>query len=265
MIRASVSKETAKDYDLAWKPWCIFLHCFTETVPTVGGGDKWFLLGGCSFLIRQAMVCAFAQYLFDDIHLISDRVSAQISALKFCVLAKGGQVDGFYSPQLTAMRQGLRNQPLPEGWEPSSRLPTPLDMAMQVHQDLHQSRDMEDKATAVAWVMAYCLLLRPSEYLTHTKHDRHVLRASAVEFECSMPDETMQFIGAHRIVEEGITWEQVNIVRITFASAKNIRDRAGRVIWFTAHRPNNALELPKALFEWSLIANFTPDSYFYHG
>jgi hypothetical protein len=239
------------------------MYIYTNSIPRASAGEKWFLLGKCSVHIRQQLVCEFGQYLFEDIYLLSDRVSQQISALKFCFLAKKGCVEGFASPQLSALRKGLSNQPLPKGWEPKSRLPTPLDQAMDVHSEYENSKVWEEKAKAVGIALGYCLLLCPSEYLTHTKHDRHVLKAGAVEFECKFADGRVQFVKSHRLKPMGVTWDMVQLVKVTVESAKNIRDRAGRVIWFTAHRPNNALKLPKILFEWSLIANHgTEESFF---
>jgi hypothetical protein len=244
-----VSLETAGGYDLAWKRWCIFMFLYTNTIPRAGIPQSTYLLNGCSKIMRKRLVCEFGQYLFAEIKLMPDRVSQQISALRFCVLDRGGKIEGFDSPQLTALRKGLSNQPLPPGWESRSRLPTTLDMAIDVHTVCKDSTDLETKAVSVAMVLAYCVLLRPSEYCTHTKHDRHVLRASSVEFECLTCDGRTRFLGSHLLVSEGITWEMVKLVKISFLSAKNISDRVGRVIWFTAHRPNNALQLPKVLFE----------------
>jgi hypothetical protein len=209
------------------------------------------------------LVVQFAEYLFTEVHLIAARVSAQISGLAFGFQFGGGAREPFESTYLKAFRQGLYKQPLPPGRKPRSRVPTSLDMIMDYH-DANSGNEspMLKRALCTGMALAYCCLLRPSEYLTHTKHDQHVLLAESVTFECALPGEESVFLGAHELRREGIRWCDVKLVRIEFLTAKNFDERNRRALWFTAHLYTSTLDLPRMLFDWAIAARLRKGDFF---
>jgi hypothetical protein len=205
----------------------------------------------------------FADFLFREIHLSANRTCEQDSALKFEFAQRDGPLEPFKGERLKILKKGLRRMPLPDGWESSQRLPVPLDMVITVHKcNAAPSCTMKESALSVAVVIAFCCLLRPSEYLTHTKHDDHVLRARSVQFECVLPYHQAQWYGAHEIVGAGIRWVHITMVRIQFLSAKNFDRRASRSIWFSAREHNSVLDLPQILYDWARSTNLAANDFF---
>jgi hypothetical protein len=108
----------------------------------------------------------------------AERVSVLVSALSFEFLMQGGDVAAFSSPQQAAVRKGMKNQPIPADWESNQRLPMPVDMILAIRdKNILPEASWEQRATAVGIILAFCCLLRPSEYLTKTKSDNHVMLA----------------------------------------------------------------------------------------
>jgi hypothetical protein len=205
----------------------------------------------------------FAEYMFSVLHLGADRISQQISALRHEIIRRNGDLSAFNTPHLAALRRGLFNQPLKVGFVSSRRVPSTLEMILYVFDtNTHTSATWEQSAIATAIVLGFCCLLRPSEYLSHTGSDCHVLTADEVSFECQFPGMEPMFIPATELTAMRVTWEMVSMVRILFTSAKNIKTRWGRSIWFSVPTGEILLNLPKILFEWALISVPTPGDKF---
>jgi hypothetical protein len=235
----SVAESTAGSYVIAWRRLKVYIHAYTETTARISANDEDYLGRELSIGQLSCLIMEFGQYLFEDLDLGAERVSWMLSALRFCFTCRGGELEAFRTLHLKAFRAGLSKQPLPVDWQSGSRLPTPLDMAHRIHTNMGSKPGWRERACAVGIVLAYCCLLRPSEYLTKTSSDKHVLRAKLVEFMRGG-----RFIGAHNLHRYNVQWSEVTMVRIQFNSAKNFNERAGRSIWFTAHVANSTLELP---------------------
>jgi hypothetical protein len=110
----------------------------------------------------------------------------------------------------------------------------PVDMILAVRdKNIRPGASWEQRATAVGIILAFSCLLRPSEYLSKTKSDKHVLLAKSVQFEVTLPYREPQFYSAHELAAAGIQWCHVSLVRIEFKSSKTFNERAGRAIWFS--------------------------------
>jgi hypothetical protein len=118
----------------------------------------------------------------------AERASALVFALGHCFMTRGVDTAAFHSPQLAAVRKGMANQPLPDDWESNQRLPMPVDMILAVRdKNIKPGALWEQRATAVGIILAFCCLLRPSEYLVKTKSNKHVLLGKSIQFEVTLP------------------------------------------------------------------------------
>jgi hypothetical protein len=130
-MRASVAEQTGRDYELAWRRWKVFVHAFTDTQISTVLDDSQYLPAG-NRQTNDVLIAQFAEYIFTEFTVGAERASALVSALSFEFLMRGGDMEAFKSPQLAAVRKGMANQPLPDDWESSQRLPTPVDMIIAV-------------------------------------------------------------------------------------------------------------------------------------
>jgi hypothetical protein len=201
--------------------------------------------------------------MFSELHLGSDRVSAQISALKYEVTIRVGYLRPFDNLYLKAVQKELANQPLKQGFEPHRRVPSTLEMILHIFDENtpHQAT-WQQSAITTGVAIAFCCLLRPSEYLSHTGSDCHVLRAASVIFECNFPGNPHILVLSSHLHAMQISWDMVSAVKILFTSAKNISTRWGHSLWFSAPKGEAVLNLPQILFEWSIAAQPQPDDVF---
>jgi hypothetical protein len=72
----------------------------------------------------------FAEYMFNDLRLSASRVSAQVSALRWKLLVRRGDLQAFESIQQAELRKGLYNQIPHKEVESSQRVPTTLEMVL---------------------------------------------------------------------------------------------------------------------------------------
>jgi hypothetical protein len=218
-MRASVGAQTAKDYELAWRRWRIFVHAFTDTAISIDLDDSQYLPRG-NRQSNDLLIAQYAEYIFTEFAVGAERASALVSALGHFFMTRGGDTAAFHSPQLAAVRKGMANQPLPDDWESNQRLPMPVDMM---------------------------------------KSDKHVLLAKSIPFEVTLPYQEPQFYAAHEVAEKGIRRCHVTLVRIQFKSSKTFNQRAGRAIWFSVPGAGASVNLPKILFEWAISAQLSAE------
>ncbi|KAJ1406552.1 hypothetical protein B484DRAFT_436691 [Ochromonadaceae sp. CCMP2298] len=120
-------------------------------------------------------------------------------------------------------------------------------MVLYVFNRYAHHRHLSMRVHSVAVALGFFCLLRPSEYTTATKTNAHVLRASAIEFECSNgPGQQPTLIGAHLM--HTVAWSRVLLVRIYMSTAKNFR--VGRALWFSAGTTTDSLHIVRVLYDW---------------
>jgi hypothetical protein len=122
-----------------------------------------------------------------------------------------------------------------------------MDMVARIFFIYHQERRLEQRVFAVAMVLGFRCLMRPSEYTWGTKTNNHLLPASAFEWECEIPNQGLMMVGAHLIHK--IPWSQVRLLRIYMSTAKNLR--VGRALWFNAATSLESFHLIKVMYEWA--------------
>jgi hypothetical protein len=204
LMKKSVTAESAKGYEVAWRRWKVFVHSFTGTVEVNTLEDYQSLPTGRAHF-NQMLIAQFAEYLYTEFSLGAERASGLFSGLSFSFMMREGDLAAFESAQLEAVQKGMRNEPLPANWESSQRLPMPVDMILAIrNKNIGPDASWEQQATAVGIVLAFCCLLRPFEYLVKTKSDKHMLLAKSVQFEVTLPYSEPQMYTAHEVAALGV-------------------------------------------------------------
>lgn len=117
---------------------------------------------------------------------------------------------------------------------------------------------LQKRIVAVTAALAFCCLLRPSEYC-NTGHDetteKHIVRAAQVLFErrARHPRASSTFHPAHALPADFLFSECAS-VKIVFLTAKNISLRSSQSLWFSTGTPAR-IQLPRILFDWARSAN----------
>lgn len=261
LLQDSVSANTKKAYKTVWPRWKTFLHRFFDV-----GSDSTKLSNDIEYLpynwaagMVSNMIHMFAWFLFSLLALKAANVKQHLTALKYQFITRRCNAQVFNWAELTTIRSGLTRQPIDDAHVSRRRLPFSMSMVSAVYSMYTHSRLLSERANAVAVVLGFCCLLRPSEYLVGTEHDDHVLRALAFEFECRTPSTHRSCIGhhlhtnlvpAHRL--HTVRWEDVLLVCIYMDTAKNFR--VGRALWFSVGTSIQSFHLVKVLFDWILTS-----------
>jgi hypothetical protein len=160
--------------------------------------------------------------------------------------------------ELTTLRNGLTRQPPHKQVESRRRVPYTLSMVLYVFNRYSRHRLLSMRVNAIAVVLGFCCLLRPSEYTMGTKTNAHVLRASALEFECSNgPGQQSTLIGSHLV--HTVEWSRILLVRIYMSTAKNFR--VGRALWFSAGSTTDTLHIVRVLYDWVCATRPQPSNF----
>jgi hypothetical protein len=207
------------------------------------------------------MLHMFAWFLFALLALRAANVKQHLTALKYQFITRRCNAQVFNWVELTTIRIGLTRQPISDAHISKRRLSFTMSMVKSVYKIYADSTRLAQWENAVAVVLGFCCLLRPSEYLVGTQHNDHVLRASAFEFECRNTGTVM--VGGVRVRDRGtslvqaqhlytVLWEDVVLVRIYMDTAKNFR--VGRALWFSVGTSIQSLHLVRVLFDWILAS-----------
>jgi hypothetical protein len=198
LLGDSVAASTKKAYKVAWDRWKQFLHRFFGIEHRPVMGDAQYLPYNWPLHIIRNMIHMFAWYLFTLRNLTADNVKKHLTALKYHFLQRRCNVAVFNWAELTALRSGLTRQPVIGEEVSSRRLPFTMEMVRDVFGMYHTDPRLSNRAYAVAVVLSFCCLLRPSEYLAGTATTTHVLKASALEFEMTLPSGQLPLVEADR-------------------------------------------------------------------
>jgi hypothetical protein len=236
-----------------WPRWRLFLHTLFELPADPTTPDAQFIPHRLHTFQVVHLLSLFAYYMFSTLALSAARVVHQLTALRYMFLIRGGDIESFASPHVSAVRRGLLNQPPHTDRAVTvarRRLPVTLEMVLYIYNRVHNPLTLERLARRAAIILAFCCLFRPSEYLWGTRSNRHVLTAAQVEFEISTPGSSTTFWRSMAEMQ-GITWAQVRLMRIHMHTAKNIKRRAGARLWFSA-TATNPLSVVRVMFDWAL-------------
>lgn len=208
------------------------------------------------------LLMMFTHYLAADLQMSAEAVSQTLSALRYkfrCLLC---DTTAFEDPQLVACRRALYLDPSAFRGAPRQTLPVTLEMVDSIANHF-TTPSRHKRIIAVAAILAFCCLLRPSEYCrTQEAEDgaRHVLRAEQILFECVTAPGESRFFPAHAL-PASTRYSACRTVKIVFTSAKNIPLRGSRTLWFSATNAEG-INLTRTLFEWALGAHLRPKDHF---
>jgi hypothetical protein len=247
LLRDSVSDTSQGSYQIAWTRWKDYLHRFFN-VPRVGSlQDHHYLPFHWPLSIVSDMLHMFAYFMFSIIGLSAARVKHQISALSWHFGSRGCDISVFRWAEISMLRQGLTRQPVIGEVVSRRRVPVTMEMVQRIYHEYSTERRLDQRVFAVAFVLGFCCLLRPSEYCWGTSTNKHVLRASAFEFECENPDRRTGLVGAHQV--HRVPWSRIRLLRIYMNTAKNFR--TGRALWFSVGTNIQAFHLVKVMYDWA--------------
>jgi hypothetical protein len=256
LVENSVCEGSRLAYKLAWPRWRLFLHQVFELSAAPDTPDCTYVPRAISPHNMSMLLGMFCAWMVKVLTLSAARTLVMLTALRYHLTKRNGDVTQFDSAHLQAVRRGLRHMPaLPDAPEHlgNRRVPVTLEIVMHIH-ELHMRRPdvLANLAHATAVVLAFSCLFRPSEYLWGTRSNTHVLTAGQFEFECYDPatigyGETSLVTMANM---RGVAWERVIQMRITIHTAKNINRRNGAKMWFSAVDASN-LHLVRAMYDWA--------------
>jgi hypothetical protein len=199
----------------------------------------------------------FSFFMLQMLSLSAPRVLNLLCALRYQFHVRQGPTEAWDTPHSVALRKGLGNQPT-TAVSSSRRCPVTLEMVPMIydHYQIHPFK--ASQACAAAAILGFWCLLRPSEYLWGTRSDIHVLSAGQFEFEVSSTDGSPAlFVPLSDITSH--PWESFSLMRITMASAKNIKRRTGSKLWFSANHEHR-LHIVRVMYNWAITATPAADA-----
>lgn len=207
------------------------------------------------------ILTVFATYLAYDLQLAARSVAATMSALAYHFRCAIHHTAAFSDPILTSCKHALMLDPARQPRSPKRAVPITLAMLeYAVKRYSSPSTGRSQRIFATALVLAFCCLLRPSEYCA-TRTNLHVIRARQVFFQCRMPDGHLEFRSADRV--QDVSLSQVVVIKFILHSAKNISFYAGRTMWFSAASANpDSINLTSTMFQWAKHAHLQPQDFF---
>jgi hypothetical protein len=263
LLQDSVCANTRNAYKTVWPRWKTFLHQFFDVArdSALVSDDMQYLPYNWSTAMVSNMIHMFAWFLFALLALKAANVKQHLTALKYQFITRRCNAQVFDWAELTTICSGLTRQPISDAHISKRRLPFSMSMVRAVYKAYANSRHLSQRANAVAVVLGFCCLLRPSEYLVGTQHDDHVLRASDFELKCRntgmvmdrglrVRDKGTSLVQAHHL--HTVRWEDVVLVRIYMDTAKNFR--VGRALWFSVGTSIQSFYPVQVLYDWILTS-----------
>jgi hypothetical protein len=251
LVQDSVSLSTQRAYQVVWPRWRHFLHTLFDAPADNITPDGVYIPYALQTRQVGSLISMFAYFMLHMLALSAPRVLVLLCALRYQFHIRQGPTEAWDTPHSVALRKGLGNQPTTA--VPSSRrCPVTLEMVTMVYDHYSLTPSKAAQACASAAILGFCCLLRPSEYLWGTRTDTHVLTAGQFEFEISSTDGSPAFFVPLSDVSP-YPWERVTLLRITMASAKNIKRRTGSKLWFSAD--THRLHVVRVMYDWAITAS----------
>jgi len=210
------------------------------------------------------LLTMFVNHLATDLHCSAEATSGHLSALRFHFRRFFCRTEPFDDPQLLACKRALYLDPACFRGRRRQAAPVPLAFVESIISHFGVP-SLQKRIIAVATALAFCCLLRPSEYC-NTGYDetteRHIISAAQVLFERrpSSSRRNSTFHAAHALPPD-FQFAECDSVKIVFLTAKNIGLRSSQSIWFSANT-SGRIQLPRILFDWARNANLRHDDNF---
>lgn len=257
LLTHSVATSTQLQYAPAWRRWKVFVSALSGQTITAADDESRFLPADLSTHETARLLAMFIHYMTFDLGLSAESVTGHMSALRYHFRRHYCDSPAFENPQVLACKKAVFLDPM--AYRPSSRQTSPATLAMVESIIAHFTRpSLHKRVVAVATALAFCCLLRPSEYCQTRRHPtgaRHILRANSVLFE-RVEGGTSVFHSAATLPSD-FTFDQCQSVKLLFLTAKNITLRTSRTVWFST--ANTAvINLPRIMFDWAKVAALHP-------
>lgn len=200
------------------------------------------------------VLAMFAHYLQYDLRYSAEATSGHLAGLRYHFKCRFCAVDAFDSPHLKACRRALFLDP--EAYHPPKRQTLPMTLEMVLSLTRHfTSPSLRKRIIVVATALAFCCLLRPSEYCQpQPGENEHTIRAAQVLFEWRRPAPYGSTFHSADALPPAFVFSQCASVKIVFLTAKNKDLRSAESLWFSAHT-GARIDLPLILFGWARAAH----------
>lgn len=260
---ASVSANTLKKYDIAWKYWKQFL-VESYALPPGHYTDEQLDTSRLNPRERLELILCWIHYLqhASGLDLSYEYIAQLLSGLRYKFRVHWIDTTVFDHPLVRACKSGLARDPTKAATKQQRTRPMTLNMVDYIlAQYPPDGLDLDRALLGVAVVFAFTCLLRPSEFCSDTSAD-HAYRADAVLFECRTTDNPHELTYHTAANLHNISWSQVQLVKLTMRHAKNIKFRTGKSVWFSADPTPDVdrRQLTEHLFRWAKRAHLQPDS-----
>lgn len=263
LLRNSVAPTTQKKYARSWILWREFLRSLAPADMPSSMPDQDFAPTCLAPHLVTRLLTMWVHYLAVDLQKSAEATSGHLSALRFHFRRYFCRTEVFDDPQLAACKRALYLDPAAFHGQRRQAAPVPLELVESILSHFGTPA-LQKRIIAVATALAFCCLLRPSEYC-NTGPDattaRHVIRAEQVLFERRpLAHQHSTFHPAHALPSDFVFTECLS-VKIVFLSAKNISLRSSQSVWFSTDT-DARLQLPRILFDWAKNANLHSTDHF---
>ena len=266
----SVQASTRDQYSVPWNHWLLWASefgtdRFLRVIPTF-----WSLAVAAeySFGFTVAAMLSFVAYLFGDLKLKPCTVTSYISGVKF-VLQMSGIDTRFVDDDPTYRRVTSGCCLAYRSTHPEyddKTMPFTVEMILAA-QKFSDQTSIEGYMTVSAMKMAYCCLMRRSEYLLLPKTNHH-LRGKCVSFVHHLPDGSRVTVDSSKAFSCGLSVETLYEIVVDILSAKNDKVGEGHRRTFRrigkADQPvGHAFDLAEDMWKYSIWARPTLDGPFF--
>ena len=234
LVWNSVQSQTRDQYAIPWNHWIKWAQefgtdRFLNTIP-----ECWTptVAAEFSFGFPVAAVISFVAYLFGDICLKPCTVSSYVSGVKFMLQMSG--VDTRFiddDPTFRRLKSGccIAYRSANPAYNEKT-MPFTIEMIMAAQRFIDQT-SVEGYMVVSAMKLAYCCLLRKSEYLLQTK-TKHHLRGKCVLFVHHLLDGSEVTVPSSQASSCGLSVDTLYEIIIDVLSAKNDAVRTGHRLAF---------------------------------
>ena len=269
LVWNSVQGVTRDQYAIPWGHW--------KTWSSSAGTDRFLrvpppcwnqVAAEVPFGFAVAAMISFVSYLFGDLRLTPRTVSSYVSGVKFMLQVSGIDTrDMDLDPTFRRLKSGccIAYRSSHPAYNDKT-MPFTVEMIMAAQTYLDQS-SVEGYMTVCAMKIAYCCLLRKSEYILQAK-TKHHLRGRTVMFVHHLPNGTEVTVTADRAFSCGLSSDTLAEIVIDVLSAKNDAMGSGHRLAFkrvkVAGRPvGQPFDLAEDMWRYAVWARPTEDGPFF--
>jgi hypothetical protein len=260
LLSKSVQSLSSLRYGSDWNRYMTF---FSKLVPFPTDNDYYLL--NLRSRDKINVLLWYIHYAYVELKLKAVTVVGSMSGIRHWFRTNCYSVDIFENATIMSCKNSILLMDRANGSINSHRkYPLTLAMIKYMLKCLKSIDTMEHKMLMVGIQLAFCCMLRPSEYLYYPKkallNCDHSFKAKDILFEVLLRDNAKVYVDASCVAQ--YTWEQIILVKFVLRSCKNDRMRAGKIFWFPAACTPNTISIAKVAYDWSVIANLSPESVF---